>query len=103
MPCSDLNRPKASDLRPAPGYVLTRRIKDNVTAGGIELPDDVRKGSPWLQEVLAVGATLPGAPNLNLNPGDRIFAPPFCDYEIRLTDETVLAVRHTSIIAGVVA
>jgi chaperonin GroES len=93
-------------LKPLGDRVVVKPIEqDEVTAGGIMLPDTAKE-KPQKGEVLAVG---PGSRNdsgerveLDVQVGDTVLYAKYAGTEIKLDGEKVLVLRESDILAIVV-
>jgi len=90
-------------LKPLGDRVIVKPIEqDDVTAGGIMLPDTAKE-KPQKGEVLAIG---PGARNdsgerveLDVKVGDKVLYAKYAGTEIKLEGEKVLVLRESDILA----
>jgi chaperonin GroES len=90
-------------LKPLGDRLVVKPIEqDEITAGGIMLPDTAKE-KPQKGEILAVG---PGARNdsgervdLDVKVGDKVLYAKYAGTEIKLEGEKVLVLRESDILA----
>lgn len=90
-------------LKPLSDYVVVKAITEEVTKGGIVIPDTVDKEKPEKGEVLAVGEgrLLDNGqrPPVSVKVGDKVMFKKYSPDEIKVDGEEYLVIRESDIIA----
>lgn len=90
-------------LKPLSDYVVVKAITEEVTKGGIVIPDTVDKEKPEKGEVLAVGEgkLLDNGSRaaVSVKVGDKVMFKKYSPDEVKVDGEEYLIIRESDIIA----
>lgn len=90
-------------LKPLSDYVVVKALSEEVTKGGIVIPDTVDKEKPERGEVLAVGEGRlldnGSRANVSVKAGDKVMFKKYSPDEVKIDGEEYLIIRESDIIA----
>jgi len=92
------------DLKPLGDHVIVKPIKqDEMTKGGIILPDTADKEKPFEGEIMSVGAGKIAQDgkrlSMEVKAGDRVIFSKYSGTEVKLEGEKYLILREDDILA----